>query len=62
MIGAMLAQGMPALPAAQAAAWIHGQAADELVAQGTGPAGVTASELYLPARAVFNRLLGGSAG
>ncbi|MBP0639475.1 NAD(P)H-hydrate dehydratase [Cupriavidus sp. AcVe19-6a] len=60
MIGALLAQGMPPLPAAQAAVWIHGQAADELVAQGTGPAGVTASELYLPARTVFNRLLAGN--
>ncbi|WP_354687478.1 NAD(P)H-hydrate dehydratase [Cupriavidus necator] len=60
MLGALLAQGMPPLAAAQAAVWIHGRAADELVAQGIGPAGVTASELYAPARSVFNRLLSGA--
>lgn len=57
MIGALLAQGMPALQAAQAAVWLHGRAADHLVAQGTGPAGLTASELYLPVRNLFNALL-----
>lgn len=57
MIGALLAQGMPALQAAQAAVWLHGRAADHLVAQGTGPAGLTASELYLPVRDLFNALL-----
>lgn len=57
MLGALLAQGMAPLAAAQAAVWIHGRAADVLVAQGTGPAGVTASELYAPARAIFNQLL-----
>ncbi|MDQ0143820.1 NAD(P)H-hydrate dehydratase [Cupriavidus necator] len=57
MLGALLAQGIAPLAAAQAAVWIHGRAADVLVAQGTGPAGVTASELYAPARAVFNQLL-----
>ncbi|MFS8977718.1 NAD(P)H-hydrate dehydratase [Cupriavidus necator] len=60
MLGALLAQGMPPPAAAQAAVWIHGRAADELVAQGIGPAGVTASELYAPARSVFNRLLAGT--
>ncbi|AGW89870.1 MULTISPECIES: bifunctional ADP-dependent NAD(P)H-hydrate dehydratase/NAD(P)H-hydrate epimerase [Cupriavidus] len=60
MLGALLAQGMPPLAAAQAAVWIHGRAADVLVAQGTGPAGVTASELYMPARSVFNQLLSGA--
>ncbi|WP_115687128.1 NAD(P)H-hydrate dehydratase [Cupriavidus taiwanensis] len=58
MLGALLAQGMAPLAAAQAAVWIHGRAADVLVEQGTGPAGVTASELYAPARGVFNQLLG----
>ncbi|WP_454710638.1 NAD(P)H-hydrate dehydratase [Cupriavidus nantongensis] len=58
MLGALLAQGMAPLAAAQAAVWIHGRAADVLVAQGTGPAGVTASELYAPARGIFNQLLG----
>lgn len=57
MIGALLAQGMPALQAAQAAVWLHGRAADRLVAHGTGPAGLTASELYTPMRSLFNALL-----
>ncbi|MCA3185473.1 MULTISPECIES: NAD(P)H-hydrate dehydratase [unclassified Cupriavidus] len=61
MIGALLAQGMPTLAAARAAVWIHGRAADRLVEAGTGPAGLTASELYLPARAIFNVLLQGGA-
>lgn len=59
MIGALLAQGMPPLTAARAAVWIHGRAADRLVEGGTGPAGLTASELYLPARTIFNALLQG---
>lgn len=59
MIGALLAQGMPPHAATCAAVWIHGRAADRLVAAGTGPAGVTASELYLPARRIFNALLRG---
>ena len=61
MIGALLAQGVPMLAAARAGVWIHGRAADRLVDAGTGPAGLTASELYLPARAVFNALLQGGA-
>lgn len=60
MIGALIAQGMPIVAAARAAVWIHGRAADRLVASGTGPAGMTASELYLPARDIFNALLHGS--
>lgn len=62
MAGALLAQGMPPLEAAQAAVWMHGRAADVLVAQGVGPAGLTASELSIPARNVFNVLLAGKAG
>ncbi|MBY4897553.1 NAD(P)H-hydrate dehydratase [Cupriavidus sp. AU9028] len=56
MIGALLAQGMPPAAAAQAAVWLHGQAADDLVAAGQGPAGLVASELFLAARARLNRL------
>jgi hydroxyethylthiazole kinase-like uncharacterized protein yjeF len=59
MAGALLAQDMPPLQAAQAAVWIHGRAADQLVASGTGPAGLTASELCLPARTILNALLRG---
>ncbi|WP_430869627.1 NAD(P)H-hydrate dehydratase [Cupriavidus basilensis] len=57
MIGALLAQGMPPLQAALAAVWLHGRAADQLVAQGIGPAGLTASELYPPVRSLLNALL-----
>jgi hydroxyethylthiazole kinase-like uncharacterized protein yjeF len=57
MIGALLAQGMPPAQAACAAVWIHGRAADRLVGLGHGPAGLTAGELALPARHVFNQLL-----
>jgi hydroxyethylthiazole kinase-like uncharacterized protein yjeF len=59
MIGALLAQGMAPKDAACAAVWIHGCAADRLVASGTGPAGMTASELYLPARDILNALIQG---
>nr|WP_254916185.1 NAD(P)H-hydrate dehydratase [Pandoraea sp. PE-S2T-3] len=48
MIGAMLAQGMPAATAALAGVWLHGRAAERCLSEGTGPAGLTASEL-LPA-------------
>jgi hypothetical protein len=33
---------------------LHGAAADSLVARGIGPAGLTASELIVEARAVMN--------
>ncbi|AJP59740.2 hypothetical protein UC34_13835 [Pandoraea vervacti] len=48
VIGALLAQGMPATQAALAAVWLHGAAAQRCVLEGAGPAGLTASEL-LPA-------------
>ena len=55
MLGALLAQGWPAEPAALAAVHIHGAAADVLVADGIGPAGLTASELIDSARRLLNR-------
>jgi hydroxyethylthiazole kinase-like uncharacterized protein yjeF len=57
LCGALLAQGWPTWEAALAAVWLHGQAADDLVAGGTGPIGVTASELIPAIRDVLNRLL-----
>lgn len=54
--GALLAQGWPAWEAAIGAAWIHGAAADLLVAHGIGPIGMTAGELPAAARAVLNLL------
>ncbi len=55
--GALLAQGWPAWEAALGSAWIHGAAADLLVAHGIGPIGMTAGELPAAARAVLNLLV-----
>ena len=55
LVGAVLCQGIPARVALRLAVGIHGAAADALVARGVGPAGITASEVALEARAVLNR-------
>lgn len=55
MLGALLAQGLPAAEAVPAAVWLHGAAADALVAQGIGPIGLTAGELAAAARALRNQ-------
>jgi hydroxyethylthiazole kinase-like uncharacterized protein yjeF len=52
--GALLAQGFPAEATLQCAVHLHGAAADELAAEGCGPAGLTASETMLAARRLFN--------
>ncbi|WP_343586221.1 NAD(P)H-hydrate dehydratase [Herbaspirillum sp.] len=57
LCGALLAQGWPTRAAALAATWIHGAAADRLVAQGLGPVGLTASEFIPAIRAVFNNII-----
>ena len=57
LCGALLAQGWAAREAALAATWIHGAAADLLVAQGLGPVGLTASEFIPAIRAVFNNII-----
>jgi NAD(P)H-hydrate repair Nnr-like enzyme with NAD(P)H-hydrate dehydratase domain len=54
-IVALLAQGWPALEAMLAAVHLHGIAADERVAAGCGPVGLTAGEIIDSARACFNR-------
>ena len=61
MAGALLAQGLPARDALAAAVFLHGAAADERVAAGHGPAGLTAGELLLPARRLLNRRIAGLA-
>jgi ADP-dependent NAD(P)H-hydrate dehydratase / NAD(P)H-hydrate epimerase len=55
MLGALLAQGVPLKDAVKLAVCLHGAAADALVATGTGPLGLTASELAPSARALINR-------
>lgn len=55
MAGALLAQGLPPDQAMLLAVYLHGAAADELVAAGIGPIGLTASELIDQARLLLNR-------
>ncbi len=60
--GALLAQGWPPAPAAWAAVWLHGDAADQLVARGSGPVGLTASELIPAIRASLNHAIADHGG
>ena len=54
MIAALIAQGAEPLQALLAGVYLHGAAADALVAAGTGPVGITASEVIDRARALLN--------
>ncbi|MEY3898901.1 MAG: hypothetical protein RI962_56, partial [Pseudomonadota bacterium] len=54
LCGALLARHHSAWETALAAAWLHGAAADRMVAEGIGPVGVTASELPHYVRASLN--------
>jgi len=56
ILGALLAQGAAAHAALLAGVHVHGLAADELVSNGTGPIGLTASETIDAARQMWNRL------
>ncbi|NIE68116.1 NAD(P)H-hydrate dehydratase [Burkholderia sp. Ax-1719] len=56
LIGALLAQRLPPFEAALAGVYLHGLAADTLVAQGDGPAGLAAGELAPMVRCLMNRL------
>ena len=55
MIAALVAQGADPLQALLAGVYLHGAAADALVASGLGPAGITASEVIDRARVLLNR-------
>jgi hydroxyethylthiazole kinase-like uncharacterized protein yjeF len=55
MIAALIAQGTEPLQALLAGVYLHGAAADALVASGVGPAGITASEVIDRARVLLNR-------
>ena len=55
MVAALLAQGLTGEQALQLGVYLHGAAADALVASGTGPAGLTASEVIDAARSELNR-------
>ncbi len=54
ILGALIAQGIPLAQAVPGAVWLHGAAADALVAQGIGPIGLTAGELADAARYLRN--------
>lgn len=56
IIGSLIAQGMSGFDAACAGVYVHGAAADALVGRGTGPMGLTASEVAIEARATINAL------
>jgi len=56
LCGSLLAQGWPEWEAALASVWLHGMAADVLVSEGSGPIGITASELIPAIRTAVNRL------
>jgi hydroxyethylthiazole kinase-like uncharacterized protein yjeF len=55
VLAALLAQGAAPHAALQAGVYLHGAAADALVVEGKGPAGLTASETIDAARALMNR-------
>ena len=56
IIGSLMAQGMSAFDAACAGVYVHGAAADALVARGIGPMGLTASEVATEVRQTLNAL------
>jgi hydroxyethylthiazole kinase-like uncharacterized protein yjeF len=56
LIGALLAQRCAPHHAALAAVYLHGLAAQQLCAQGCGPAGLTAGELAPVVRRLLNQL------
>jgi hydroxyethylthiazole kinase-like uncharacterized protein yjeF len=55
LIGALLAQKLPAYEAALAGVYLHGLAAQTLTDDGMGPAGLTAGELAPAVRGLINR-------
>jgi hydroxyethylthiazole kinase-like uncharacterized protein yjeF len=54
IVAALCAQGAAPRDALLAGAWLHGAAADALVAAGSGPVGITASEVIDSARTLLN--------
>ena len=56
LVASLLAQRLQPAEAARAAVWLHGTAADDLVAAGIGPVGLVATELIPAIRASINRL------
>lgn len=59
MIAALIAQGARPVEAACYGVWLHGRAADQCVADGIGPLGLSASEVTSCARSLLNKGLAG---
>ena len=57
IIASLVAQGLACIEAAKMGVFVHGAAADALVARGIGPAGLTASEVAQEARSIINQLV-----
>jgi ADP-dependent NAD(P)H-hydrate dehydratase / NAD(P)H-hydrate epimerase len=57
IIASLVAQGLTCIEAAKMGVFVHGAAADALVARGIGPAGLTASEVAHEARSIINQLV-----
>lgn len=57
IIGSLLAQKLPVQDAVCGGVWLHGAAADECVAAGMGPVGLTAHEIIDYVRLIRNRLI-----
>jgi len=56
IVGSLIGQGMACLDATLLGVYLHGAAADNLVADGIGPLGLTASEIALEARSLLNEM------
>lgn len=56
VIASLVAQGISPFDAAKLSVFVHGLAADHLLAEGTGPRGLTASELLPEIRRIINGL------
>ncbi|PHM30057.1 conserved hypothetical protein [Xenorhabdus innexi] len=59
IIGSLLAQDIPLEEAIRAGVWLHGKAADMLVADGIGPIGLTAHEIIDYVRKIRNQITHG---
>ena len=55
IMGALIAQDLPAKEAVQLATYLHGAAADGLMERGSGPVGLSASEVMTEARWLLNQ-------
>lgn len=55
IMGALIAQGLPAEESVQLATYLHGAAADGLMERGNGPVGLSASEVMTEARWLLNQ-------